>query len=126
MKWGIIIQNQPFVSKSTTAYFPRLLSRNVSPSKHQVLVNTPKKVICQEFFILSDGYKRFFTEKDGITEYGQQKIISPLHISYMNLFINGVLQPKLNYKVNTGSLHLLTEDVPLEGTPIILQMITIY
>ena len=38
-----------------------------------------------------------------------------------NLYINDVLQPRNNYKVEEGRLTLLTEDVPLKGSPIILE-----
>lgn len=42
----------------------------------------------------------------------------------MNLFINGVLQPKVNYEVNEGEINLKTMDVPTKVSSIIFQMIT--
>jgi hypothetical protein len=85
----------------------------------------PKKVIISEFYTISDGWKKVFTEEDALNEYGKQKILEPVNTSYMNLFINGVLQPKINYEVSSGKLILKTEDVPLRGSPIILQMVKI-
>lgn len=40
----------------------------------------------------------------------------------MNLFVNGVLQPKENYDVQRGVIKLNTLDVPPKGAPVILQM----
>lgn len=118
------MRNQPFVPLKTTAYFPRSHVKTNIHSNHQLYISSPKQVVSQEFFTISDGHRRNFTEEDGLMEYGKQKILSPMKISYMNLFINGVLQPKMNYEVDEGHLKLLTEDIPLKGTPIILQMIT--
>lgn len=84
-----------------------------------------KEVSSHEFFVLSDGNKRIYTESDALSEYGNQKILDPSMVSYMNLFINGILQPKVNYEVTEGRIVLLTEDIPCKECPIILQMIQI-
>lgn len=118
------MKNQPFVPLKTTAYFPPSNMKTNIPSNHHMFISFPKQVVSQEFFTISDGIRRDFAEEDGLVEYGPQKILSPMKISYMNLFINGVLQPKMNYEVADGHLKLLTEDIPVKGTPIILQMIT--
>jgi hypothetical protein len=123
MKMEVYMKNQPFIPLTTTAYFPR--KQNIQ-LKQQFLVICPKEVISHEFFVLSNGSKRIFTEDDGLIEYGRQKILNPLNVSYMNFFINGVLQPKMNYEVEEGKFTLLTDDIPIEGTPIILQMITYF
>ncbi|MGE7185090.1 DUF4183 domain-containing protein [Peribacillus sp. NPDC006672] len=34
--------------------------------------------------------------------------MDPFKISYMNLFINGVLQPRVNYTIEKGKLKLNT------------------
>ncbi|WP_412674571.1 DUF4183 domain-containing protein [Aeribacillus composti] len=41
-------------------------------------------------------------------------------VSFTNLFINGVLQPKACYHVEIGKMTILTVDVSLKGIPIIL------
>ncbi|MBU0940685.1 MAG: DUF4183 domain-containing protein [Bacteroidetes bacterium] len=117
------MKNQPFVPNKNTAKFPRpLIITNINSIQKDVVVY-PKNVFSQEFFAISDGFKRIFTEEDGLTEYGNQKVLNPTNVSYTNLFINGVLQPKKNYDIEEGKLTLLTDDVPSVGAPIILQMI---
>ncbi|MGE6489026.1 DUF4183 domain-containing protein [Paenisporosarcina sp. NPDC076898] len=120
------MNNQPFVPFKTTAYFPKSPKNAKAPYSQPLFFKSPKKVITNEFFTISDGSKRVFKEEDGLKEYGRQKIWSPSMVSYINLFINGVLQPKVNYEIEEGKLRLLTDDIPIEGTPIILQMIAYY
>ena len=75
-----------------------------------------------EYFAIADGSKKIFTEDDGVKELGKQKILDPSKVSYMNLFINAVLQPKENYEVKKGMICLNTEDVPICGATVVLQM----
>ncbi|MED3662898.1 DUF4183 domain-containing protein [Ureibacillus thermophilus] len=82
----------------------------------------PKKVEVFEYFTISNGKSRVYRDQDGITKGKHHKIMDPSTVSYMNLFINGVLQPKENYEVECGMLKLITEDLPPKGAPIILQM----
>lgn len=96
-----------------------------SQSKQSLLVNEPKKVSIVEFYTLSDGKKKVYTDSDCIQNIGEQSIENPSNVSFMNLFINGVLQPKVNYEVVEGALILKTYDIPDKGSPIILQMITL-
>ena len=77
------------------------------------------------YFTFSDGEKRLYTNSDGIDKYGITEILGPNEVSYINLFINGILQPHTNYKVEENKLTLLTEDVPAEDVPITLQFILI-
>lgn len=55
--------------------------------------------------------------------YGNRGILDPGDFSYINLFTNGVLQPKSNYVVKKGHLIFTTKDVPSKGTPIILEFL---
>lgn len=87
---------------------------------------TPLKTTNQLFFAVSDGLRKIYTNQDGIEEYGITTIQSPDEVSYINLFINGMLQPTVNYKIERGRLILLTEDIPLKGTIILLQFISIF
>jgi hypothetical protein len=52
-----------------------------------------------QYNALSDGKKRIYTNQDELKEYGDMGILSPDATSYYNLFVNGVLQPKTNYKI---------------------------
>jgi len=74
---------------------------------------------------ISDGSKREFTNEDELKPYGDKGIIDPGRASFVNLYINGVLQPKVNYLVKEGLLRLQTSDLPQEGVIITLEYITI-
>lgn len=67
-----------------------------------------------------------YTNADGIIAYNSSPILSPNTVSYINLFVNGVIQPLDIYTVETGTLTLLSEISPLPGTPITLQFLTLY
>lgn len=85
----------------------------------------PRDVLLFEFYTISNGYSRIYKNKDGLPEYAPQEILDPKSVSYINLFINGVLQPHKNYIVKKGELRLKTEDIPIKDAPIILQMIKV-
>jgi len=78
------------------------------------------------YFALSDGEKSVYTDDDGLEQYSTTCILAPSEVSYINLFVNAVLQPTVNYQVEKGKLTLLTEDVPIKGATIVLQFITMY
>lgn len=77
-----------------------------------------------QYNALSDGIKKTYTNDDELTEYGNRGILDPKDVSYFNLFINGILQPKVNYEIEKGLLLLKTEDVPLKYSTIILSFVT--
>ncbi len=85
----------------------------------------PKKVTVTEFYTHSDGKRKTYTITDCLHDIGEQAIQDPCDVSFMNLFINGVLQPKANYEIHCGTLVLKTDDAPTKDAPIILQMITL-
>ncbi|WP_283610644.1 DUF4183 domain-containing protein [Faecalispora anaeroviscerum] len=105
------------------------------PSKDQavmILFNTLKapdgermEVTDWQYNVVSDGVKKIYTNDDELKEYGDHGIPSPSEVSYFNLYINGVLQPQVNYKVKRGILELTTTDAPTKGSPIILESIAI-
>lgn len=73
---------------------------------------------------LSDGAKRIYTNNDELTQYGDRGILDPNDVSFFSLFVNGVLQPKVNYEIQEGLLILKTEEVPIKDSPIIISFIT--
>lgn len=85
---------------------------------------TPLKTEVYQYNALSDGKKTIYTNQDELKEYGDRGILDPNEVSYYNLFINGVLQPKANYIIEKGLLLLQTKDIPLKGSPIIIAFIT--
>jgi hypothetical protein len=76
-----------------------------------------------QYNTISDGIKKVYTNQDELTQYGNTGILNPNSVSFMNLFINGILQPTVLYQVHEGLLIL--SDVPEKGVPIILQFIRI-
>jgi hypothetical protein len=82
------------------------------------------KASTYEFFTLSKE-ERVYTNDDEIREFGNQGILDPKTVSYINLFINGILQPHINYIVEPGKLILTSSDLPPAGAPIILQFVII-
>lgn len=78
-----------------------------------------------QYNTISDGIKKEFTDEDEIKCYGDRGIMDPGQVSLVNLYINGVLQPTVNYSVEKGRLTILTSDIPPKGAPIILEFITI-
>jgi len=77
-----------------------------------------------QYNALSDGIKKTFTNADELIQYGDKGILDPNDVSFYNLFINGVLQPSVNYKIVSKLLTLETEDAPLKGAPIIISFIS--
>ncbi|MBK3494479.1 DUF4183 domain-containing protein [Viridibacillus sp. YIM B01967] len=86
-------------------------------------IKEPREVSITEFYTVSDGKKKIYTLNDCIKHAGEQKIKSTTEVSFMNLFVNGVLQPKVNYEVEEERIILKTIDAPIKDSPIILQMI---
>lgn len=73
---------------------------------------------------LSDGKKKIYTNDDELIKYGKRGILNPDEVSYFSLFINGLLQPKVNYEIQKGLLTLKTEDTPLKNSTIIITFVT--
>ncbi|WP_096440085.1 DUF4183 domain-containing protein [Alteribacter populi] len=74
---------------------------------------------------ISDGSKSLYTDADEILAYGNKGILDPETVSYVNVFINGVLQPPNVYDIKEGELSLKTGDLPHKGVPIIIQFVTL-
>src|SRR6478752_222786 len=75
------------------------------------------------YFTFSDGQKLEYLNSDGVPQYGDAKILSPNKVSYINLFINGILQPQSTYTVEKGKINL--KEFPSKDLPITLQFIII-
>jgi hypothetical protein len=82
------------------------------------------KARASEYHAIADGKKREYTNKDAIKAYGGNGIVPPEDVSYYNLYVNGVLQPKVNYYLTKGKLLFVTSDLPSEGESIIIRYIT--
>jgi hypothetical protein len=115
--------NKLRIYQKTTQYPPPILC--LPRTAGQEFFISPKKIDTFEFYALSDGTKRVYYEEDAIKGYGVQKILDPKSVSYINLFINAVLQPKACYHIEVGKMTILTDDLPAIGSPIILQIVKI-
>lgn len=78
-----------------------------------------------QYYATSDGIKSVYTNEDELKQYGSSGILNPATVSFMNLFINGILQPQNQYMVESGRLTFTSGDVPEAGSPIILQFVRI-
>jgi hypothetical protein len=83
------------------------------------------KAAVYQYNALSDGVSRVYTNADELTQYGNLGILPPCSVSYYNLFINGVMQPRANYLLEEGRLELTTADVPPKNEPIILTFVSL-
>ncbi|MBP2241813.1 hypothetical protein J2Z40_002385 [Cytobacillus eiseniae] len=106
---------------NTTTCVDLCFTLNCSPKVAKVA-----KVDTYHYYALSDGVNHIYTNEDELKEYGDQGILAPETVSFINLFINGVLQSPTAYTVSKGCLQLKTSDVPQRNVPITLQFITIY
>lgn len=97
------------------------LDISVSVNANQVIAKTE----IFQYYALSDGIKFVYTNGDELTQYGNTGILDPKTVSYINLFINGMLQPQNQYMVETGKLTLLSDNPPEAGNIIILQFVRI-
>ncbi|AST90685.1 MULTISPECIES: DUF4183 domain-containing protein [Sutcliffiella] len=109
----------------------RVLDWKISTSEINIRIpfkqaNNTLKVDTYQYNALSDGVSSIYTNKNELKEYGERGILDPKTVSYINLFINGVLQPPNTYEVKKGYLSLKTNNIPQKNTPIILQFITVY
>ena len=82
------------------------------------------RLLCQTYLLkaeiyqynaLSNGEKRVYTSEDELILYGSRGILSPEKVSFYELFVDGVLQPKPTYKITKDTLAFLTEDIPSRG-----------
>ena len=81
------------------------------------------KALTQQYNALSDGIRKTYTNVDELAEYGHTGIIPPSDNTLNSLFVNGVLQPKVNYAIIAGNLNLLTDDVPPRDAPLIISYV---
>lgn len=95
----------------------RGIIKGVIDNPHIINVQT------SEYIAVADGIKKIYLNSDGVE--GFNVIPDPLTISYSNLFINGMLQPTSFYTIEEGKLTLNTQDIPIQGTFIILQLLKI-
>lgn len=101
------------------------MSRIGSLGSHVEIDKNYIKADTYQYNAISDGIKMVYTDEDELLEYGNRGILNPEDVSYYNVFINGILQPKSAYTIETGLLMLKTSDVPKKGVPVIIVFVTL-
>ena len=86
--------------------------------------NAEMQVEIAQYSTIADGSKRTFRNDDEMKEYGGQGILSPEEVSFFNVFVNGVLQPKMNYILKKGELTFITQDIPAKDRTVIILFVT--
>lgn len=86
--------------------------------------NAGLRVKISQYNAISDGKKRSFRNSDAVKGYGGLGILSPDEVSYFNVFVNGVLQPKANYILKKGDLTFKTKNIPSKGQTVIILFVT--
>ncbi|WP_018756226.1 DUF4183 domain-containing protein [Paenibacillus terrigena] len=94
------------------------------PSRPSPPTSNVLKVETFQYITISDGVKNTYTNQDGLIQFGSSVILNLNTVSYMNLFINGILQPTNVYQVSEGILTI--DGVQENGVPITLQFIRIF
>lgn len=125
MREGKLMRKTDIDRYSYTAPLPKPLLMYPGLRTETYRYKAPKQVELYEFYMFVKENQRIFSYHDQVNEYQNGKIPSPEDVSYMNLFINGVLQPAKNYEVVKDQLILKTVDLPLEKTILILQMVKV-
>ncbi|WP_152394235.1 DUF4183 domain-containing protein [Paenibacillus guangzhouensis] len=119
------IRNNAEASSCIPSYsiFPPLGCSIIFPSTQPPPTTGFLKVETFQYITVSDGVKNTYTNLDGLTQFDSSVILNPNTVSYMNLFINGILQPFNVYKVSEGILTI--NSVQENGVPITLQFIRV-
>lgn len=117
-----IPQNQAYVWRRAKTLnppgCPGIFPRPASPAVPQLL-----KAETYQYTAYSDGLRNVYTDSDAVPLYSTSPILDPDGVTYLNLFVNGILQPLNLYTVRPGLLIL--NDIPPRGVPLILQFVII-
>lgn len=86
--------------------------------------NAELRAELSQYNAVSDGIKRTYRNSDELREYGCRGIPAPEEVSYYDVFVNGVLQPRVSYILEKGELTFTTQDVPSKGQLVIILFTT--
>lgn len=79
----------------------------------------------QYFVATCRAAQRLYTDADALPQYGGHGIPAPCDVSFLNLYVNGILQPTVNYAVEKGMLTLTCTDLPPCGAPLVLEAVSV-
>lgn len=74
----------------------------------------------------ANGTKNCYTDEDELIEYGRSGIPDVSYCSLISLYVNGCIQPKANYSIDEQRLCFATDEIPSDGTILILESIRLY
>ncbi len=97
---------------------PDIFPRQASPGVPHLL-----KAETYQYTAFSDGLRSVYTDADAAPPYSTSGILDPDSVSFINLFVNGILQSPNLYAVRPGKVIL--SDIPPRGAPLILQFVKI-
>ncbi len=98
------------------------------PSTHIQNSNANGELVSADVYqynALSDGVKKIYTDDDELLEYGNRGILDPEKVSYFDVFVNGILQPRINYEVRKNFLLLRTDNIPIKNSVITISFVTL-
>lgn len=119
---------QPRANYSLSEGHLELLTRDIPPKGAPIIIafvtlmsKQAIRVIDHHYNTVSDGIKTTFYNEDELKQFGCFGIPDPKEVSCCYLYINGVLQPAVNYCIQKGMLMLMTKDIPQNGAIITLE-----
>lgn len=111
--------------KPTLLYAEKVLDSICFKGDTMVTYNRLLQAEVCYYIALSNGEKNEYTNKDLLPEYHASGIFSPKNVSYYNLYVNGMLQPKSNYTIWKDFLKFNTTDIAPKNVFIVIEFITI-
>ena len=136
--------NQDILSQDEVSYYNVFVNAVLMPKSDYIMTNgclefitedvpNTGQPICIEYVIfkaktnqiLRTENEYFFAISNGEQRIFEINAPDSQEVSFFNLYINGVLQPITNYKVEDHKLMIVTSDIPLTGSVIALEAIRI-
>lgn len=84
----------------------------------------PLKTRSYFYYALGDGVKSLFTLRDQMPGYASA-LPNPRKISLTNVFVDGILQSPLSYRLHPHGLQFISEHIPGRESRVIAQFIAI-
>ncbi|RAV02020.1 DUF4183 domain-containing protein [Paenibacillus sp. YN15] len=85
----------------------------------------PLRAAVSFYYAQSTGGKREFRNKDASPGF-RSRIPAPRSYSYAHVYVDGLLQSPLTYRLRTGRLRFVSPTIPTAGANITIEFITIY
>lgn len=93
--------------------------------KRRLVKRLPLRTEVTFYYAQGTGGKRDFRKKDAEPGYGS-RIPAPRSYSYAQVFIDGILQSPLSYRLRAGQLRFVSSGIPTAGARITAEFISVY